>query len=351
MATESGGMCVSVVMGTFNGERHVREQLASVLAQTSLPAEIIVCDDGSSDQTLLAVEEVRRSAAVPVQVVRNQKRLGFADNFLTGAMRAESEFVAFCDQDDIWYPTKLERGVGALREHSAVLSAHQVDLVDTDGVRVGEHAQGIDRTRVVEPLTGDPWMNYFAFTLLFRRDLIDVMPYLDRGEDTYTAGAQLSHDRWVCMLAHSLGRVVLLDTPLAGYRQHGAQLYGSAGAPSSTQRPGLAAARARLTAAQDEQRLRLRTCRRRESQFRSSQPLGDYTAGRLQGAADSWSALGDRYAARVRVHSGSSIARRLGRTAAEASRGLYSHVPFTPRDAVKDVVDALVNGAARTAAQ
>jgi hypothetical protein len=218
---------VSVVVATYNGERHLREQLESVLVQTLQPVEVIVCDDGSSDGTLDVVEELLAGAPVPIRVVRNDPRLGFSDNFLNGASLATGRYVAFCDQDDRWRPDKLQVGRAALVEHDAVLCAHAVELIDDRGEHLGTDDQGIGSTRVLEPLSGDPWQKYFGFTLLFERRLLDVIPYSKRGPDTHTLGSPLSHDRWVCFLGLSLGRAVVLHDTLAGYRQHGAQLYGS----------------------------------------------------------------------------------------------------------------------------
>ena len=97
----------SVVMATFNGERFVGEQLHSLFRQTVAPAEIIVCDDGSTDATMDIVQSLAKQSPAPLRVRRNPARLGFADNFLSGCQSASSDLIAFCDQDDVWLENKL----------------------------------------------------------------------------------------------------------------------------------------------------------------------------------------------------------------------------------------------------
>lgn len=330
---------VTVVMGTFNGERYVAEQLTTVAEQTLPPVEIIVCDDGSTDGTLGVVDRVRRSSPVPIRVVRNESRLGFADNFLSGAVRARSRYVAFCDQDDRWYPHKLATALGAMVENDAVLSAHAVDLMDSDGHVVSGHAQGIERARVTEPLTGDPWVNYFGFTLLFRRDLLDLIPFDRRGESTYSFGAPLSHDRWVCALAHSLGRVVLIDEPLAAYRQHDAQLFGAKARPSPSPRSPVGRAtraREKLAALHREQATFTRVSRHRAALFTAAQPTPAYGRERLDRAAGYWSTVGDRHATRLRAHAAGRMQSLRGLSAG-LRQGIYSSTGFGTRALMKDV--------------
>ena len=92
-------LLVSVVLGTYNGEVYLQEQLRSVLAQTYPALEIIAIDDGSGDRT---VEILREFAARDprIRVVVNERNLGFIRNFEKGCRLAAGKFIALCDQDD-----------------------------------------------------------------------------------------------------------------------------------------------------------------------------------------------------------------------------------------------------------
>jgi len=227
-----------------------------------------------------------------------------------------------------------------MAENEAILSAHAVDLIDSRGQVVSRHSQGIEKDHVVEPLSGDPWVNYFGFTLLFRRNLLDVIPFSQRGESTYAFGSSLSHDRWVCTLAQSLGRIVLIEEPLASYRQHDAQLFGAHGRQGSSLgrvANGALHAREKLDALQREQATLARVCHHRSALFASAQPSPSFTRDELNRASAFWSRLGDRHACRVNVHQAGTLRGRVRALSAGLRRGQYSSENFGHRSLVKDL--------------
>lgn len=128
---------ISIAMATYNGELYIRRQLDSIAQQTLPPAELIVCDDGSTDSTVNIVNDFSRSAPFPVEVVQNEKRLGFTANFLQAARMCHGDLIAFCDQDDEWLPQKLHRIVEISRESDALLFANADELIDRDGKSMG----------------------------------------------------------------------------------------------------------------------------------------------------------------------------------------------------------------------
>lgn len=98
---------ISVIIPVYNGAGHIAETLDSILAQTARPAEILVIDDGSSDRTA----DIVREFPSPVSLISTPNR-GPAAARNTGACAATSRWLAFCDHDDLWLPTKLERQLG-----------------------------------------------------------------------------------------------------------------------------------------------------------------------------------------------------------------------------------------------
>jgi glycosyltransferase involved in cell wall biosynthesis len=100
---------VSVVIPCHNGARFLRETLNSVILQTHRPCEIIVVDDGSTDESVLVAE----SFGPAVSIVR-QTNQGESVARNHGIERAKGDWVAFLDADDLWEPTKLERQVEAM---------------------------------------------------------------------------------------------------------------------------------------------------------------------------------------------------------------------------------------------
>nr|WP_255363300.1 glycosyltransferase [Geodermatophilus sp. DSM 45219] len=215
---------MSVVMATYNGARWLPEQLLSLAAQTVLPAELIVSDDGSDDGTPDVVARFARDAPFPVVVRRNDRPRGYGDNFLGALELATGEFVAFCDQDDVWHPTKLEAALETLTRTGACLYVHQAVVIDGEGRRVGRFRQRIRRRGVHPPLHLPPWGVYYGFSMVFPRALVHVVDATERGRHVFEHHGQLSHDLWVYFLATSLGRTAVDDRPLVAYRRHGANV-------------------------------------------------------------------------------------------------------------------------------
>jgi glycosyltransferase involved in cell wall biosynthesis len=222
----SGKPTVSVAMATYNGARFLQAQLDSLAGQTLLPAELVVGDDGSTDGTLDILEAFARAAPFPVQVHRNETRLDYGDNFMRAAMRCSGDYLAFCDQDDVWVPEKIERGVAAMAAPDTVLCAHVAVSVDAElrelepvslGVIPGTHA----------PLTLNPAGLFLGFTLMVRADILRLASLEERPDDLFRPGKRLAHDRWAYFLGSTFGAAVYLDAPLALYRQHGQNTFGA----------------------------------------------------------------------------------------------------------------------------
>lgn len=211
---------VSVVMATYNGARWLPEQLRSLAAQTVLPAELIVSDDGSDDGTLDFVAQFAQEAPFPVVVRRNDRPQGYGANFLGALELATGEHVAFCDQDDVWHPAKLQVALETLTRTGACLHAHQAVVIDGEGRRVGRFRQRIRRSGVHPPLHLPPWGVYYGFSMVFPRALVQVVSATERGRHIFEHHGLLSHDLWVYFLATSLGRTAVDDRPLVAYRRH-----------------------------------------------------------------------------------------------------------------------------------
>ncbi len=215
-------MKISVAMATYNGERFLEEQLASLAAQTRLPDELVVCDDQSSDRTVEIVAAFARRAPFPVHLYRNERNLGFGDNFLRAASRCQGDWIAFCDQDDVWLPDKLRRVAAHvdLPGRNVLVVAHNAEVVDERLVRSGVRYLNLRKTRV-RPGRHLPnlWVAS-GFTMMFRADLIREIPYEDRGPDPGVPTAGLAHDVWICRVARILGDVVILPECLVLYRRH-----------------------------------------------------------------------------------------------------------------------------------
>lgn len=212
---------VSIIMATYNGARFIEEQLKSLASQKLQPFELVVSDDGSTDQTLELVRSFQVDAPFPVIVQRNEWRLGYGENFLQAAKLASGDLIAFCDQDDIWHPDKLNIAAEGLNRTNAELFAHAAVVIDHNDQTTGFFTQGITQNKVCAPLTLGPWAVLYGCSMVFPRRLIDLVDAAERGGHTFEHDGLLSHDLWIYFLASSLGTVMFDARPLIKYRQHG----------------------------------------------------------------------------------------------------------------------------------
>jgi len=97
----SSGPLVSICIPTYNGEHWIRESIASALEQTYQPIEVLIVDDGSTDNTVEIVSSLKDKS---VRVIRNQSNQGLAGNWNECVRLAKGEFIKFLFQDDVLYP-------------------------------------------------------------------------------------------------------------------------------------------------------------------------------------------------------------------------------------------------------
>ena len=219
---------VSVALCTYNGERFLGEQLASIAAQTVPPAELVVTDDASSDGTLALLEAFAARAPFSVSITRNRQNQGSTASFEQTLTRCTAPLVALCDQDDVWRPHKLERMAAAMQSKPGFGYAFSdADVVDqtlqplgfrvweTVGFAHGGHRrfeglhqvdQLLERTRVT------------GATMLVRAEYLTRCLPFPRG---------IVHDRWLATVLSATGAYgVTVDEPLVLYRQHAGQQIG-----------------------------------------------------------------------------------------------------------------------------
>lgn len=214
---------ISIAMATYNGARFIREQLDSLAAQSLLPCELVVCDDGSADSTVEIVEGFAKTAPFPVRIYRNPQRLGYADNFLKAAKLCEGDWTAFCDQDDSWLPEKLEVVAAAIRRHpEVVLVTHPAELVDEALQPTGETAWPC-RERI-SPRYSCLWHGGMGCGQIFRSFLIREIPFERRFIRDLMPRRVTPHDDWVARLSLCVGSAFFLSRPLVLRRRHAASV-------------------------------------------------------------------------------------------------------------------------------
>lgn len=213
MKEQTDSPLVSVIMPAYNAGRYIQQSIDSVIAQTYSHWEIIVVDDGSSDDTADIVKEISLKESRVKYVHQQNAGPGKARN--TGLRHAKGVYIAFLDSDDLWLPDKLRLQLEMIRDQKA-------DLVYSNAyVFSGE--PGSERTLPVEPglFQGEKDFPHFLFTnriatltVLARKKSIDEVG----GFPEENANAEDLH-LWLKMFL-SGNTFYGTDMPLAHYRMH-----------------------------------------------------------------------------------------------------------------------------------
>ena len=220
----------SVAMCTYNGARYLGEQLESLAAQTRLPDELVICDDGSVDDTVALIEKFAGSARFAVRLEVNKVNLGSTKNFEKAIRGCKGDVIALADQDDVWLPRKLEVLEAEFqRSHSVGLVFSDAEVVDDNLRPLGErlwNSIGFDETRRHKLKTARrmevllPGWTVTGATLAFRskfRPLVVPIP-----DDL-----PVIHDGWIAAVVGAVADVAFIEEPLVLYRQHAQQQIGA----------------------------------------------------------------------------------------------------------------------------
>ncbi len=217
-------MKISVVMCTYNGEKYIKEQLDSILNQTYKADEIIVCDDNSGDRTVEIANSILSGVSVDYRIVVNEIQKGVADNFFNGLKLAIGDYVFTCDQDDIWFPDKIETFVCEIEKSQKLLYFSNGAIADSNGKAIG-----IDLWKTLTFETGMLKKNTY-FELLINRclvtgaamavskELITMIDYVPEG---------WLHDGWFAIRAALMNSLQAIDKETFLYRQHGNNVIGA----------------------------------------------------------------------------------------------------------------------------
>lgn len=220
-------LTTGVAVITFNGMKYLPRQLDSIVTQTRKVEHIVVSDDRSSDGTWEFLEEWARQAPVRVTLIRNERQLGLIANFEQAVSAVEADIIFSSDQDDVWFPNKVELLAAIFEQRPEVQLAHSdAILVDGDG-------EDLDTTLLRELELSNAERNAIhagnAFEVYCRRNVVTGATAAFRNDLLQMARPLPDvtyHDAWLALIAAATGEVYLLNAPTIQYRQHGANLVG-----------------------------------------------------------------------------------------------------------------------------
>jgi glycosyltransferase involved in cell wall biosynthesis len=207
-------MKVSIIIPNYNYARFIPATIDSIVAQTYKDFEIIVVDDGSTDNSREVLTELQQTFSSKMKIIF-QSNQGQGSAMNSGFDAATGDIIAFIDADDIWKPYKLERVVNIFQTTDVVGVMHHLEVVDADGNIIGT-TQGPELDDDLASLiieTGNAWHFPPTSGLAFRRNTLKkVFPLL------WTEWP----DGFMIYSAAFLGKIRTLAETLGDYRNHGA---------------------------------------------------------------------------------------------------------------------------------
>lgn len=231
----TSNLSISAALCTYNGARFVREQVRSICLQTRPPVEIVLSDDGSTDDCVAVARDAwqachaeRPGLDIRLQVLQNERALGVTRNFQQAVSACRAPLIALSDQDDVWDADRLEAMSRVFSARDDLLLLHSdarlIDEAGRDLHRSLFGALGVRASEIScihEGLAFDVLLRRnlaTGATIVFRRELLQrALPFPD----------EWLHDEWLAVIASITGGVDVLEQATIGYRQHAANQVGA----------------------------------------------------------------------------------------------------------------------------
>lgn len=214
---------INILLATYNGCKYLREQIDSILQQSYKDWQLLISDDGSTDDTLSIIEEYIKKYPGRISLLRNDgKKLGIKNNFNKLIESATAEYLMFSDQDDIWLNNKIEVTLNKMKDVETYLGSDMPILIHTDMKVVDDQLNLLNNSfwkyQQLKPQKG-AYLNRLLVqnvisgnTMMINRSLRELaVPIPDDA---------VMHDWWLGLVAAAFGRIEYVNIPTVLYRQH-----------------------------------------------------------------------------------------------------------------------------------
>lgn len=221
---------IAILMATYNGEKYICQQIDSILSQTCKDWELYIHDDGSTDNTIAAVESYVEKYPDKIHLIDGKSTGGSKYNFFYMFGQVEAPYYMTCDQDDVWLEKKIELTYDKMLtiEDKADISClvyTELRVVDSELNTIADtmsgyqsldcHKRTINQFILQNSVTG--------CTMMVNRALRDKMLRITDIDNT------IMHDWWAALVAAQFGKTAFIDEPTILYRQHGDNSLGALG--------------------------------------------------------------------------------------------------------------------------
>lgn len=200
---------VSVCLATYNGERYISDQITSILNQLTKEDELIISDDGSTDNTISKIKSFQDRR---IKLIFNKVNHGVAKNFENALNNASGDIIFFSDQDDVWFSHKIKKMVSFLQESDYKLVTCNCSMTDENLNIIRENyyekKSPIDKT-VFGNFIKDLWL---GCCMAFKKEILqDILPFPQN---------IAAHDLWIALYSQINYKCGYFPYPLQYYRRH-----------------------------------------------------------------------------------------------------------------------------------
>ena len=198
---------ISVCIATYNGERFIREQIDSILRQLSSDDEIIVSDDGSTDNTISIINSIDDKR---IRVIEGPRKQSPTSNFECALKASKGDYIFMSDQDDVWKPNKVNICMEWLQRYDCVVSDAEVTDSSLNPLYPSLYAiMQVRQGRIYNTI----WKNgYTGCCMAFRRNVLEAsLPF---PKDIPM------HDIWIGNVAAYKYNVKFIPDTLIYFRRH-----------------------------------------------------------------------------------------------------------------------------------
>jgi len=219
---------IDILLATYDSIAFLEQTIDSILQQDTTDWRILICDGGSTDATVEIIEQYTRRYPEKIFYVPSQKPLSVCENFSVLLDKSCSDYVMFCDHDDIWLPDKISKTWDAMKQAQQQYSPRTPLLVFTDKCVVDDKLAVINDSYFKYQKL-NPQNNQLRHllvqnvasgcTMMLNRSLVDLCSPIP--------SEAVMHDHWVSLTATIFGKIIYLDEPTVLYRQHDRNYYGA----------------------------------------------------------------------------------------------------------------------------
>lgn len=217
---------VTVLLAVYNGEKYLFEQINSILSQTVKDIKIIIRDDGSDDNSPLIIDDFCNKYPQKISKISGTPTGSAKTNFAELLKYADSDYIMFCDQDDVWKSDKIEKTL------SAMIASEQNGnipvLVHTDLTVADEKLNIISNSFFEFQRLNQEKVNLPA--LLVQNYVTGCTVMINRSLKEFCGDIPkncIMHDWWLALVAQLFGKIVCVSEPTLFYRQHSGNQVGA----------------------------------------------------------------------------------------------------------------------------